>query len=310
MERIVKRRILLVAIAVVALIGSGLFLKFRTFARLKPDIAASGGFRLIFRPDRDEKIHRPFRITAIASPSGHLPAGGTPTPGAAGPTPPSVSSVTVYYRKAERKEWTPYPLQYCPKSDLWAGSLPPLPKGKRYFYYLEVRGSRGEKLFLPEGAPEAPGQGFYHVTYEGHVSEILLIAHIVLACSTAVFLLHAFYYGLCQLVCGDGYRGAYWCALAGNLLFFISMVPLGAVLSGQTFGEPWGAWPLGTDVTDTKSQFLFLFWLVAALLQRKTLTGGRRGKDTLSPRGFSILTVGGCIFSLVIFLIPHSYFFQ
>jgi len=59
------------------------------------------------------------------------------------------------------------------------------------------------------------------------------------------------------------------------------------------FGAFWTGWPLGTDLTDTKTAVALLFWLIAMWRLRRR-SGGR------------VRTIIASVVTLIIFLIPHS----
>ncbi len=77
-----------------------------------------------------------------------------------------------------------------------------------------------------------------------------------------------------------------------SLLFFGGFV-LGPLVQKFAFGVAWSGFPLGHDMTDSKTLIAFLFWVAA-------LIAGRRGKPA---RPF---VLAASLVTLVIFLIPHS----
>ena len=115
-------------------------------------------------------------------------------------------------------------------------------------------------------------------------------------------------------------------------LVFIGGFPLGFLLAYQVFGTPWTGVPFGWDITDNKTLLIFIFWGTLLFLIRGTIVksfrsgrgkfcpfrlllgliwpplkkGGRPLKDTISRRKFARLAVIGSIFSLSLYLIPHS----
>lgn len=53
------------------------------------------------------------------------------------------------------------------------------------------------------------------------------------------------------------------------IVLFIGGFPLGFAMNGFAFGDMWGGWPFGTDVTDNKTQIAFIFWLIALFMVKK-----------------------------------------
>lgn len=84
-------------------------------------------------------------------------------------------------------------------------------------------------------------------------------------------------------------RYAFW---AAGLLFAGGFI-LGPLVQKAAFGIYWSGFPLGPDLTDTKTLVSFLFWIAA-------LVAGMKGRPS---RG---LVLAASIVTLVIFLIPHS----
>ena len=77
------------------------------------------------------------------------------------------------------------------------------------------------------------------------------------------------------------------------IILFIGGFPLGFAMNGFAFGEMWGGWPFGNDVTDNKTQIAFLVWLIAFLLIKKNKY----------PKLAALIAA---IVMLVVYLIPHS----
>ena len=70
---------------------------------------------------------------------------------------------------------------------------------------------------------------------------------------------------------------------------------LGPVVQKFAFGEYWTGWPFGEDLTDNKTLFAFIGWLVAYILIRKD-----------SKKGYWAIIAA--VLLLAVYLIPHSMF--
>lgn len=68
---------------------------------------------------------------------------------------------------------------------------------------------------------------------------------------------------------------------------------LGPIVQKYAFGDYWTGWPFGSDWTDNKTLFAFIFWLIAVIKLQKD------AKNRLWP-----LLALGILFS--VYLIPHS----
>jgi hypothetical protein len=90
------------------------------------------------------------------------------------------------------------------------------------------------------------------------------------------------------------------------LCTFIGGWPLGFLLNYQAFGPLWEGFPFGYDITDNKTQLIFIFWLVSLLLVRGSFLGKGEERDWLGPRGFALAILLSYIVSLFLFIVPHS----
>ncbi len=77
------------------------------------------------------------------------------------------------------------------------------------------------------------------------------------------------------------------------VFLFIGGFPLGFAMNGYAFGEMWGGFPFGNDITDNKTLIAFLGWLVAFYMIKKNLM----------PKLFAVLAA---ILMLIVYMIPHS----
>jgi hypothetical protein len=91
------------------------------------------------------------------------------------------------------------------------------------------------------------------------------------------------------------------------LLFsFLGGWPLGFALNWQRFGVMWEGYPFGYDVTDNKTQILFVFWFVVMLLSRRSFFGRHQGRDLAPERVYAWAVISSAVVSLALYLVPHS----
>ncbi|RKZ06931.1 hypothetical protein DRQ05_03940 [bacterium] len=179
--------------------------------------------------------------------------------------------------------------------------LPSMKKGTRLGYAFLVSEGGRRILRLP------PREGRYFILkYKGHVSKTVLAFHIAFMFASFFFMVLAFLGSLRMLKGIEGKQitvnNIRW-ALA---LTFIGGWPLGFVLNYQAFGPVWEGFPFGYDITDNKTQFMFIFWIILSLLARGSIYKGDESKDLLDDRGFAIAVLVCFIVSVIVFLIPHS----
>lgn len=211
-------------------------------------------------------------------------------------------TVVIEFSK-DRKDWERLEMSRAGDTDLFAVSLPAKERGKRWYYrFIASAGGADTKFTLSDTKD-------FYVTYEGDVPKILLILHIALMMLTAILILHAFHYSLEILINRTNAIKAYWSGFLAMVVFWISAFAIGPPISGYTFGEPFGPWPFGGDITDTKSVALALFWLVPLFLKFGVLSG-RESHHRISDRAFATWVFVGLIVSIGIYLIPHSLFIQ
>jgi hypothetical protein len=93
----------------------------------------------------------------------------------------------------------------------------------------------------------------------------------------------------------------------GTITFFITGFPIGIWVSSQVFGGwGWTGIPFGWDVTDNKTLIVFLYYLIIILLTRNHLFKREGVKNVIGDRTFAKLTIIGTVFTLIVFIIPHS----
>ncbi len=127
------------------------------------------------------------------------------------------------------------------------------------------------------------------IRFKGRVSPAILIAHVIVMFLAMLLAVRS---GLAALnKREDPTRLTKWTAV----LFFIGGFILGAVVQKMAFGVFWSGFPLGTDLTDTKTLLAMLAWIAA-------LASGRR---TSPKRGW---VLAASVITLLIYLIPHSLF--
>jgi hypothetical protein len=76
-------------------------------------------------------------------------------------------------------------------------------------------------------------------------------------------------------------------------LIFVGGLILGPIVQKYAFGAFWTGWPLGHDLTDTKTAIAMVFWLVATWRSKK-------------PGGGRAWIIAAALVTLLVYLIPHS----
>jgi len=183
----------------------------------------------------------------------------------------------------------------------WRAVLPELGKGTKIYYSLELLRGGETVARIPEKS-----ESFLFIKYKGKVSAVVLTLHILFMFASFYFMVQSLWSAL-GILAGrawkaEAVRHARWVLISS----FIGCWPLGFILNYQAFGPVWEGFPFGYDVTDNKTQIMFVFWLVSLLLVRGSFLGRGEERDTLGAPGFAIAVIVSFIVSLLLFIVPHS----
>jgi hypothetical protein len=174
--------------------------------------------------------------------------------------------------------WTTVPMRR--EGDALTAALPHQPPAGRLWYRVRLERGPGS-LLLP---PERPAA----IRFRGDVPAAVLLPHIVLMFLAMLFSMRA---GFEAFRRAPRTKALAWWTVATML---VGGIVLGVFVTNHAFGEWWTGWPVGGDLTDTKTLIAFLFWLAAALVPARRWPG----------RAAVVLAA---VVTLVIFLIPHSW---
>ena len=123
--------------------------------------------------------------------------------------------------------------------------------------------------------------------FKGHVPAGVLIPHIIFMFLAMFFATRT---GIEAIVKGDS---TFSLTIFTTVFLLIGGLILGPIVQKYAFGAYWAGWPLGTDLTDNKTAFAFIFWIVAVYQLWKNR----------EKRGWALIAA---IVLMLIYLIPHS----
>ena len=159
------------------------------------------------------------------------------------------------------------------------GYLPKQPMAGKLAYKV-ILYDRGKDIALGGGEEIV-------IRFKARVPTALLLAHVLVIFAAMLFSTRA---GIAALERkADPRRLAVWTAA----LFFLGGFILGPLMQKFAFSAWWTGFPLGKDLTDSKTLVAMLAWVVA-------LVAGRQGRKN---RGW---VLAASIVTLIVFLIPHS----
>jgi hypothetical protein len=190
---------------------------------------------------------------------------------------PEIVGRLLYKRFKTSDPWTEIPLSR--QGELLVGDLPKQPMAGKLAY----------RVFLSDREKEVSlsGEEPLVIRFKGEVPTAVLILHVLVIFSSMLLSTRA---GLAVL---EGRKNLRRLAFATAVLLFVGGFILGPLMQKFAFDAWWTGFPVGKDLTDSKTLAAMLLW-VAALVK------GRRGK----PMGGWVLAAS--ILTLVVFLIPHS----
>ena len=192
----------------------------------------------------------------------------------------SVSGAVEWRRYPTRDPWREQPMKR--QGDVLHAMLPPEPEP-----LMPPAGKLEYQVRLKRGAEEATFPAQAAVTrFKGDVAAAILIPHIL-----------AMFFGMLLSA-----RAALAALFGGNtrtwafltvLLLVVGGFILGPIVQKHAFGAYWTGIPWGWDLTDNKTLFAGVAWILAAW----RLRGGRQGRAAV---------VAAALVTLVVFAIPHS----
>ncbi|MCB0804808.1 MAG: hypothetical protein KDC05_03365 [Bacteroidales bacterium] len=127
------------------------------------------------------------------------------------------------------------------------------------------------------------------IRFKGAVPDFILFPHILLMFLAMLFSTRT---GIEALIKGEK---TYSYTKITLVLFFLGGMILGPIVQKYAFDAFWTGWPFGQDLTDNKTLFAFIAWVIAYVRLRKNK----------SNRGWAI---AASVILLLVYLIPHSMF--
>jgi hypothetical protein len=187
------------------------------------------------------------------------------------------------------------------RNGIYEARLPEFEKGTKIKYWITTANAEGTKVRTPGD----PGK-FAVLKYKGKASNLVIGAHVAFMFGAFFFMAMSFLAAIDILRGREDKKNAVRAARWVLVTSFIGGWPLGFLLNYQTFGMLWEGFPFGYDITDNKTQVIFILWLVSLLLVWGSSIGRGEEKDRLGRKAFALAIVACFVVSLALFILPHS----
>lgn len=162
--------------------------------------------------------------------------------------------------------------------DILSARLPHQPPAGKIEYHLELMAD-GQVIDMNDDANVV-------IRFRGDVPAWALLPHVLMMVLTVIWSMATILFALANIPAYKKYVGI-------TIIFlFIGGFILGPIVQKYSFGQFWTGWPFGDDLTDNKTLFAMIAFLVAWFLRKKSYARW--------------LAVGAALVMLAIYLIPHS----
>ncbi len=176
-----------------------------------------------------------------------------------------------------------------PSHDVW-DTVPMVREDNHLVAYIPQQPAAGKvmyQVFLEKGDERVKlSENPIIIRFRDDVPAWALIPHVILMFAAMLFSTRA---GLAALYKQKTYRLTLWAIVP----FIIGGLIFGPVVQKYAFGDYWTGWPFGTDLTDNKTAFALIFWVIAFVKSRQ------------NPYHRTWVLVASIVL-LLIYLIPHS----
>ncbi|MFH1891787.1 MAG: hypothetical protein ABIK83_03795 [Candidatus Zixiibacteriota bacterium] len=192
---------------------------------------------------------------------------------------PGISGELLYRRYKSHDDWSAVPLGR--DGDDLVVVIPQQPPAGKVVYQVSLIDGDGTRYPLTDEP--------VIIRFKGPVPLYVLMLHVAFMFSAILLSTRT---GL-EAVAGG--KRCYSFTFVTVVLLFIGGLILGPIVQKYAFGAYWTGWPFGHDLTDTKTAFAMLFWVVA-LWRSRSVGKGR------------VWIVIAAVVTLAIYIIPHSAF--
>lgn len=181
-----------------------------------------------------------------------------------------------FRRFKSHDEWSK--VEMIREGDKLLAFVPEQPPAGKVMYKVELI-ENGKSEFLTDEA--------VIIRFKGAVPAYVLVPHVIFMFLAMVFSIRTGIEALLKR------KSTYTFTILTVILLFAGGLILGPLVQKYAFDAYWTGWPFGNDLTDNKTLFSFIFWVIALFVLRKNK------KNRFWPVFASIVLIA-------IYLIPHS----
>ena len=190
---------------------------------------------------------------------------------------PAVSGQVVYMRYKTEDPWTT--LDMTRKDDSLVAFLPKQPSAGKLAYRV-ILVHEGRQISLTAENPLV-------IRFKDHVPIWVVVPHVIIIFLGMLFSIRAGFEALDPKSKPRGF------AILATVFLILGGFLFGPLMQKFAFGVWWTGFPLGSDLTDTKTLISIVAWIIALVANRK----GKRARGWV---------LAAALITLVVFLIPHS----
>lgn len=190
----------------------------------------------------------------------------------------TTTTASLFWKRYKsRDDWTQILMQS--RNDSLVAYLPNQPPAGKLEYYIKLANSNNEV--------NLPKDNTVVIRYKGSVPDTVLIIHIIFMFSSMLLSVRT---GI------EAFRKepklfklTYWTLIT----LFIGGLIFGPIVQQYAFGALWTGFPFGHDLTDNKTLIIFIGWIAALFMYKKSKHPAR-------------WAIAASILMMAIYLIPHS----
>jgi hypothetical protein len=217
------------------------------------------------------------------------------------------NEVKLFYKIEEEKFQSVDMTPKEGKSDVFVASIPYHKKGTKAWYYIEAQ-KQIDGTKLTADLPDRNSTNFDPILlkFEGVVPPYIIFSHVFSNFAALFFSVLAVWKAVDLKKGKATLRKSVIFSLFTFFFLFTGFFLVGSALNYFAFGVMWEAFPFGSDITDTKSQVILIFWVVTLFLVKGTIFGKNPSKNLVSEKTYSTLVIISFVVTVIMYLIPHS----